>query len=269
MASRREYVEFVLGQLAGAGEVTCRPMMGEYILYYRGKVIGGVYDDRLMLKPCPAARELLPAAETAEPYPGASPLLVVDAVEDAALLQRVALAMHPELPEPKKKTRMKPLTIIAFALLSTAALTCCKSFSKPKPVLWSESACLTESENILNTKIKTATSCSLRFKSRAGVRDVELSPEDQATVLRILKVVRVVEHVREGVPAEPSGWQSYLVLKGPGGTYELGQEQFATQFGYGSDFVSTTPQVFLLSQTSYSKLWAHTVQPYLEGVKAQ
>ena len=103
MASRREYVDFVLEQLAGAGEVACRPMMGEYVLYYREKVIGGVYDDRLMLKPVESARALLPMAEMTEPYPGAKPLLLVDAVDDAKLLQRVVVAMYPELPAPRKK----------------------------------------------------------------------------------------------------------------------------------------------------------------------
>ena len=103
MGSRREYVEFILEQLAALGEVRCRAMMGEYVLYYREKVIGGVYDDRLLLKPVASVRELLPDADSVEPYAGAKPLLQVDAVDDASLLQRVVQAMYPQLPEPKKR----------------------------------------------------------------------------------------------------------------------------------------------------------------------
>lgn len=102
MASRLEYVDYITGQLAALGEVAQRPMMGEYLLYYRGKLIGGVYDNQLLLKPVSAACELLPHAERVEPYPGAKPMLRVDAVDDAELLQRVVLAMYPELPVPRK-----------------------------------------------------------------------------------------------------------------------------------------------------------------------
>lgn len=105
MASSREYVEFILGQLGDLGEVGCRPMMGEYVLYCRGRVIGGVYDDRLLLKPVAAAREALPEAELVVPYAGAKPLLRVDAVDDAPLLQAVVLAMLPLLPKPKMRRR--------------------------------------------------------------------------------------------------------------------------------------------------------------------
>lgn len=103
MASSKEFVGFVLEQLSGLEEVTSRPMMGEYLLYYRGKVIGDVCDNRLFLKPVAAARELLPQAGLAPPYPGAKDMLLVEEIDDRELLTRVVAAMYDQLPEPKKK----------------------------------------------------------------------------------------------------------------------------------------------------------------------
>ena len=97
MASTKEYLEYVLEQLSGLEGVSHRAMMGEYILYYRGKAVGGVYDDRLLLKPTPGARELLPDAPMELPYPGAKPMLL------AALLPR----LYDELPDKKQKTRFR------------------------------------------------------------------------------------------------------------------------------------------------------------------
>lgn len=105
MPSRKEYLDYLLEQFSQAGEVTSRAMMGEYILYYRGKVFGGVYDNRLLVKPTPSARALLPGAGEELPYPGAKPMLLVEPLEDRAFLARLVEAMDPELPVPKKKTR--------------------------------------------------------------------------------------------------------------------------------------------------------------------
>ncbi len=102
MASSREYLDFVLEQLTELDAVAYRPMMGEYVLYCGGKVIGGVYDDRLLLKPTPGALRLMPDAGTDIPYPGAKPMLVAD-VDDREGLCRVAAVIASELPEPKKK----------------------------------------------------------------------------------------------------------------------------------------------------------------------
>jgi len=104
MSTSREYLTFVLEQLSGLDGVRSRAMMGEYVLYYRGKVVGGVYDDRLLLKPTPAARRLLPAAPLEVPYPGAQPMLLAD-VDDRASLAAVLPAMYDELPEPKRRPR--------------------------------------------------------------------------------------------------------------------------------------------------------------------
>ena len=105
MASRREYLDYVLEQLSDLKGVTHRAMMGEYLLYFQGKLFGGVYDDRLLVKPVPAARALLPDAPEEAPYEGAKPMLLVEDMEDSALLARLVTAMEPELPAPKKKSK--------------------------------------------------------------------------------------------------------------------------------------------------------------------
>ena len=79
MASTKEYLTYILEQLSGLDDVRYRAMMGEYILYYRGKVVGGVYDNRLLLKPTPSARALLPDAPMELPYEGAKAMLLADA----------------------------------------------------------------------------------------------------------------------------------------------------------------------------------------------
>ena len=105
MASRKEYLDYVLEQLSDLEGVTHRAMMGEYLLYFQGKLFGGVYDDRLLVKPVPAARALLPDAPEEAPYDGAKPMLLVENMEDSALLARLVTAMEPELPAPKKKSK--------------------------------------------------------------------------------------------------------------------------------------------------------------------
>ena len=100
MASSKDYLDFVLEQLAELEGISFRPMMGEYVLYCQGKVVGGVYDDRLLLKPTPGALRLLEAAEL--PYEGAKPLLLAD-VDRRELLCRMEETVAAELPLPKKK----------------------------------------------------------------------------------------------------------------------------------------------------------------------
>lgn len=102
MASSREYLEFVLEQLSGLEGVTTRGMMGEYILYYRGKVIGGIYDDRFLVKDTVSARRLLPEAPQEIPYEGAKTMLLAD-VDDRELLLELIPAVADDLPEPKKR----------------------------------------------------------------------------------------------------------------------------------------------------------------------
>lgn len=109
MASSREYLEFILGQLSGLEEITHRAMMGEYILYDRGRVIGGIYDDRLLVKPVPAAVSRMPAAPRELPYEGARPMLLVGNVDDREFLTELIGAMYEELPAPKPKKRRQAL----------------------------------------------------------------------------------------------------------------------------------------------------------------
>lgn len=103
MASSKEYLEFILEQLSMPEDVSYCAMMGEYILYYRGKVIGGIYDNRFLVKPVKAAAAMMPDAVRELPYKGAKEMLLVDNVEDTAFLQALLKAMYGELPSPKKK----------------------------------------------------------------------------------------------------------------------------------------------------------------------
>ena len=105
MASSKEYLDFILEQLSSLEGISHRAMMGEYILYYRDKVIGGIYDDRFLVKPVQAALKMMPDAGMEMPYEGGSRMLAVDNVEDREFLQSLIEAMYEELPEPKKKAK--------------------------------------------------------------------------------------------------------------------------------------------------------------------
>lgn len=103
MASSKSYLEFILEQLSLLDDISYRAMMSEYIIYYHGKVIGGIYDDRFLVKVTKASRELMPEAELELPYEGAKEMLMVDDVENKEFLRELFDAMYPELPQPKKK----------------------------------------------------------------------------------------------------------------------------------------------------------------------
>ena len=92
-----------MDQLSLLDDVSYRAMMSEYIIYYRGKVIGGIYDDRFLVKDTKAARELMPDAELELPYEGAKEMILVDEVDNREFLKDLFEAMYPELPAPKKK----------------------------------------------------------------------------------------------------------------------------------------------------------------------
>ena len=93
MASGKEYLEYVLEQLSLAEGLRWRPMMGEYLIYCRGRLVGGVYDDRLLVKPTKSALALLPDAPRAEPYPGGKPMLLVTEMENKSFLQELLEAV--------------------------------------------------------------------------------------------------------------------------------------------------------------------------------
>ena len=105
MPSSQKFRDHVVEQFKGELRVTTRKMMGEYILYADGKVFGGIYDDRLLVKPVPAALKLLPGAKKQLPYEGAKPMLRItdEQIEDSAFLAKILDSMLPELPAPKKK----------------------------------------------------------------------------------------------------------------------------------------------------------------------
>ena len=105
MASSKEYLDFILEQLSGLDEVSWRAMMGEYILYVRGRIVGGIYDDRLLVKATKAALERMPDAERELPYEGAREMLLVEDVENRSFLQDLLDAMADELPAPGRKKR--------------------------------------------------------------------------------------------------------------------------------------------------------------------
>lgn len=105
MASSREYLEFVLDRLSELDEISCRTMMGEFIIYFRGKIIGGVYDDRFLIKPTPAAKALLPEAEMVLPYQGAREMMLVEEGVGSQLLSELVEKMYEELPQPKRKRK--------------------------------------------------------------------------------------------------------------------------------------------------------------------
>ena len=103
MASSKEYLDFILEQLSGSDEVSCRAMMGEYIIYYRGKVVGGIYDDRFLVKPTKSALAMMPNAEKELPYEGAKEMILVDDVDNKEFLRELLEAMYAELPDKKPK----------------------------------------------------------------------------------------------------------------------------------------------------------------------
>ena len=105
MTSSKEYLEYILEQLSNLDDITHRAMMGEYIIYYRGKIVGGIYDDRFLVKPAKSAMEMMPEANMELPYEGAKEMVLVDNVEDKEFLRDLFEAMYEELPAPKKKRK--------------------------------------------------------------------------------------------------------------------------------------------------------------------
>lgn len=102
MASTKEYLDYVLEQLRGLEDISWRPMMGEYVLYYQGKVVGGIYDDRFLLKPTASALKIIPQAAKALPYDGAKEMLVAD-IDDRELMEKLIPAIAEDLPAKGKR----------------------------------------------------------------------------------------------------------------------------------------------------------------------
>ena len=107
MASTKEYLSYVLDQLSGLSEITYRPMMEEYLLYYKGKLFGGIYDDRFLVKNVSSARKVMPQAALESPYEGAKEMLSVTDPDDRELLGKLIPAMVEELPAGKNSRKGK------------------------------------------------------------------------------------------------------------------------------------------------------------------
>lgn len=105
MASTKDYLDYVLEQLSGLDEISCRAMMGEYILYYKGKVFGGIYDNRFLVKITTSAKALMPNAPLELPYDGAKEMLLVEDIEDKQFLAELLNSMVDELRLPKKRRK--------------------------------------------------------------------------------------------------------------------------------------------------------------------
>lgn len=105
MASSKEYLDFILEQLSGLDDISHRAMMGEYLLYYRGKLVGGIYDDRLLVKPVNAALALMPNARRELPYGGAKEMLLAEDVDNREFLERLVSALYEELPALKARQK--------------------------------------------------------------------------------------------------------------------------------------------------------------------
>ena len=103
MTSSKDYLEYVLEQLSHLDDISHRAMMGEYIIYYRGKIIGGIYDDRFLIKPVKSAMAMMPDASMELPYEGAKEMILIDDVDDRDFLNELLDAMYDELPAPRKK----------------------------------------------------------------------------------------------------------------------------------------------------------------------
>lgn len=107
MPSSREYLDFIMEQLSGLEDIRFRAMMGEFIIYYRGRIAGGIYDNRFLVKPTVSAVRLMPGAQFVQPYEGAKQMILVDNVDDREFLRQLFEEMYPELPAPKQTTTRK------------------------------------------------------------------------------------------------------------------------------------------------------------------
>ena len=103
MASSKEYLDFILEQVSELDNVSYKAMMGEFIIYYKGKIIGGIYDDRLLVKPVQSAINYMPNAVYELPYDGAKEMLLVDEVDNKEFLIGLFDAVYDDLPAPKPK----------------------------------------------------------------------------------------------------------------------------------------------------------------------
>ena len=101
MPSTQDYCDFVLDQLSLLPDISSRKMMGEYVFYYKGKVFGGIYDNRFLVKPVEAAKKMMPDAHLEVPYPGGKKMLLVEDIDNREFLKELVALMNQELPQSK------------------------------------------------------------------------------------------------------------------------------------------------------------------------
>lgn len=105
MPSTKDFLQFVLEQLSGLSDIEYRAMMGEFVIYYRERVIGGIYDNRFLIKPTATAHKMIPNAQMEIPYPGGNPMIMISDIENREFLSELFNAIYPELPIKQKKTK--------------------------------------------------------------------------------------------------------------------------------------------------------------------
>ena len=105
MPSSKEYLNYVLEYLSGLSNITYRTMMGEFIIYYKGKIVGGIYDNRFLIKQTKTAKRLMPDASLELPYDGAKEMLMIDNIDNKEFLENLLKKVYTELPEPKKRKK--------------------------------------------------------------------------------------------------------------------------------------------------------------------
>ena len=109
MASSQDYLDYVMEQLSELDDISSRSMMGEFIIYYKDKIIGGIYDNRFLVKSTRSSLKMMPDAEKQLPYEGAKEMLAITDIEDKKFLNKLINTMYDELPAVKKKTRSKSI----------------------------------------------------------------------------------------------------------------------------------------------------------------
>ena len=95
MSTRKEYKDYILEQLSILNDITYKPMMGEYLLYYKGVLFGGIYDDRLLVKRVEGNKKY--NMEESIPYESAKPMYLVDDVDNEELLKEIIIDTYKDI----------------------------------------------------------------------------------------------------------------------------------------------------------------------------
>ncbi|MDE6585638.1 MAG: competence protein TfoX [Clostridia bacterium] len=105
MATSKDYLDYLLERLGNNPDVRIRPMMGEYLLYFRDKLVADICDNRLLIKPVSAVKELVPETEMQPPYDGAKPHIYIEDIDDGEFVLKLFETAYANLPAPKPKKK--------------------------------------------------------------------------------------------------------------------------------------------------------------------